>query len=123
MVLLPGPAHDPPRTLSRARRQRRHDCTLVDLGIPNVQVRQVGEFAHVLEVAPRGGPGRLGAEMFVGPEESSGHIDAGREAISIPVPRPGKCLLEIFEAKREAALGRREGAKVGEVRVAAGLRR
>ena len=43
------------------------------------------------------------------------------EALDVPLERPGQRLVEVADVEHERALGRREDAEVGQVRVAAQL--
>ena len=52
---------------------------------------------------------------------AGGDREAGGEPLDVPLPGPRQRLVEVVEVEDEAAVGRREGAEVGEVGVAAGL--
>ena len=47
--------------------------------------------------------------------------EARRQALDVPLPRPGQGLVEVVEIEDEAAMWRSEGAEVRQVRVAAQL--
>ena len=49
------------------------------------------------------------------------HLDAGGEALHIPLPRAGKRLVEIVDVEQDLALGGTEEAEVRQMRVAAEL--
>ena len=52
---------------------------------------------------------------------TSGDLEAGRQALHVPLPRPGQGLVEVVDVEHQLALGRAEHAEIGQVGVAAAL--
>ena len=57
------------------------------------------------------------------PQVSAADLEAGGQALHVPLPRPGQRLIEVVDVEKEVPLGRREHAEVGQVCVAAELHR
>ena len=62
-----------------------------------------------------GGAGLLRGEVAVAP----GDREARREALDVPLPGPGKGLVEVVDVQHQPAIGGGEDPEVREVRVAA----
>jgi len=53
--------------------------------------------------------------------DTTGHDEAGGQSFEIPLERCRQRLVEVVDVEDRQSLGRRVGAEIGEVRVAAGL--
>ena len=105
----------------RVRAEPLGDVVDVEAGVPDVQRAHPGERPHRLPVG--GGRGHhdraplLGAEALL----SAGDGEAGDEPLDVPLERSREGLVEVVDAEHQATVGRREGAEVGQVGVAAQL--
>ena len=63
-----------------------------------------------------------GPLLLVEAAVAAGDGEARDEPLQVPLERAGQRLVEVVEAEDQAPVGRREGAEVGQVRVAAELR-
>ena len=93
----------------------------VEAGVPDVEVPHRGEVPHRLAVgadrSEDGGAGLLRGEVAIAP----GDLEAGREALQVPLPGPGKSLVEVVDVHHQPAVGGGEDPEVREVRIAAEL--
>ena len=93
----------------------------VESRVPDVEVPHRRELPHRLAVfadgAEDGGAGLLGGEFAIAP----GDLEARREALQVPLPGPGKGLVEVVDVQDQAPIGGGEDAEVGEVGIAACL--
>ena len=55
------------------------------------------------------------------PRSRPGNLEAGRQALHIPLPGAGKCLVKVVDVEDQAALGRAEHPEVGQMGVTAAL--
>ena len=97
------------------------DVRVRDRGVPDVEQAHPGVAGHPLAVAGdrphRGGADHVRAEAVRAP----GDDDARRHPLDVPLPRPGKRLVEVVGVEDEGSLGRCEEPEVADVRVAARL--
>ncbi len=118
-----------PRSISRAwprstaPSRRAEHLLLAEPGVPDLQVAELGEPAHRLAVRRDARGRRRSAVPAAEPAVAAGDRDARREALEVPLPRAGQRLVEVVEVEHQAAVRGRVAAEVGEVRVAAELRR
>ena len=92
----------------------------VEARVQDLQVALAGEAGHGLAVAAAqaGTPPRAAAAK---PVVAAGHLEAGREALEVPLEGAGEGLVEVVDVEDQRALGSGEAAEVGEVGVAAEL--
>ncbi len=93
----------------------------VEARVPDVEVSHRRELPHRLAVAAHGaehgGPGLRRGEVAVSP----GDLEAGGEALEVPLPGPREGLVEVVDVHDQAAVGCGEDAEVREVGIAARL--
>ena len=80
-----------------------------------------GEAPHRLAVGARRRQQDPPPLLALEPVFAAGDREAGGEPLDVPLPWARQRLVEVVEVEDEAPVGRREGAEVGEVGVAAGL--
>ena len=85
------------------------------------QVALAGKAGHGAAVAGRAGPHRRFAVGGAKAPVAAGHLEAGRQALEVPLERAGQGLVEVVDVEVHAPLGGAEDAEVGEVGVAAEL--
>ena len=89
--------------------------------VEDPQVGLAGEAGHGAAVAGRAGPHR---RLALGGGEApvaAGHLEAGRQALEVPLERARQGLVEVVDVEVHAPLGGAEDAEVGQVGVAAEL--
>ncbi len=93
----------------------------VEVGVPDVQVPHPGELAHGPAIGA-GAPGHhRPAGGIVERPAAGGDLEAGRQALEVPLERAGEGLVEVVDVEDELALGRGEPPEVGQMGVAAQL--
>ena len=108
--------------LSSMARRRGSPAWTSQVRVPDLQVAH----APRTHASPSGSPPSprrtTSRRSLVGePVVPAGDHEARREALHVPLPRPGQRLVEVVDVEHELALGRAEHAEVGEVGVAARL--
>ncbi len=93
----------------------------VEARVPDLEVAHRGEAAHRVAIGARRGQHRGDPLPALEAAFAAGDLEAGGEPLDVPLPRPRQGLVEVVEVEDEAAVGRGEGAEVGEVGVAACL--
>ena len=93
----------------------------VEARVEDLQVALPGEGGHGGAVAGRAGPDH-GLAVGVGEAPvAAGHLEAGRQALDVPLERSRQGLVEVVDVEVQAPLGGAEDAEVRQVGVAAEL--
>ena len=99
-------------------RQQRID---VEARVPDIEHRHAGERPHGLPVgadrAADHGPSLTPPQAVL----ATSDLDARRQPLDIPLPRPAAGLVEVVQIEDEPPLRRAEYSEIGEVRIAAQL--
>ena len=93
----------------------------VDVGVPHRQVGHLGELAHRRPIRAQDAQEHLLAILGRIAVLAPGDGEAGREPLDVPLPRPGKGLVEVVDVEDQPALRRGERTEVHQVRVATHL--
>ncbi len=91
--------------------------------VPGLQGSHIGSLAHPIAVLVHSGHHDGAA---VGPREAAvapHDLEAGRQALDVPLPRAGQGLVKVVDVKDHLPLGRAEQTEVRQVRVTAQLHR
>ena len=93
----------------------------VEARVEDLQVALAGEAGHGAAVAGRAGPHRRLALGVGEAPVAAGHLEAGRQALEVPLERAREGLVEVVDVEVHAPLGGAEDAEVRQVGVAAEL--
>jgi hypothetical protein len=94
-----------------------------DPRVPDLELAHPGVLEHALAVGVHGGQGGVARALRAEARVARRQHGARREALDVPFERPRQGLVEVVDVEQQRALGRREQAEVGQVGVAAELRR
>ena len=97
------------------------DRAHVELGVPDVQVLHLGERAHGFAVGTHHLQHHRAPVLVGESPRACGHLEADRQTLHVPFPRPGQGLVEVVHVEHERALRGGEDPEVHQVRVSAGL--
>ena len=89
--------------------------------VPDIERAQPGESRHVAPVGAGRGVRRFGLLPGCDPRHPPDHDRAGRQAFEVPLPGPGRGLVEVVHVEQQTSLRRGEDPEVRHVGVAAQL--
>ena len=110
-----------PLLLADLRRKRFADLIDVDPPVPDVEIAEAGEAAHVLAIGPRRGEHDLASLLAREPSVPAPDLETRGQPFDVPLPRSGEGFVEVVDVDDQAAVRRRVGAEVREVSVPARL--
>ena len=102
-------------------RQHRQNIAVVEAGIPDVEYVHGSKVAHFLAIAAGARDRRIAAVRVGEPVRMGGEHKRGDEALGVPLPGCGQCLVEVVDVENQPALGCGKAAKIHQVAVAAHL--
>ena len=101
--------------------QLRHELVDLEPGVPHVQRAHAGELLHRLAIARDRLLHDRSPLLARVPVLASGHLEAHRQPLHVPLPRPRKRLVEVVQIEHQPPIRRREQAEVRQMRITAQL--
>ncbi len=114
--------HTPLRPGGHLDREALNDRVCVQARVPDIDVPHHREARHRLAIRARSRQYDRTPRSLVEAEIPSGHREARRQPLHIPLERPRQRLVEIVDAEHQPTVRRGEEPEVGEMRVTAQLR-
>ena len=114
--------HAPLRPGGHVDREALNDHVCVQARVPDIDVPHHREARHRVAICAGSRQDDRAPRSLVEAEIASGHGEARRQPLHIPLERPRQRLVEIVDAEHQPTVRRGEEPEVGEMRVTAQLR-
>src|SRR5713101_6527478 len=121
-VVLPGFLQLPSQVFPAALPKDGQSAFGIDPGIPHVEEVHFAVFPHPAAIGAPATSGRLFTIRLLESIATSGYVKAGRQALHVPFPRSGQCLVKVVDVEEQLPLRTGVDAEVAQVSVAAELR-